>query len=467
MFAGYSPVTKSILDELYSRILDEGRGFCEKEILRDFFKIEAASEDVASRILRPLLKGDSRFRQARDRTWSAVKMVSLDELPISETTFVLFAMDDPDEGLAASPQAVRDKASLLAARSAFLVYRNGVVLPDIDVLQVLKEANRHVFLPHDPKSLALLKRASRAVTPLAPDLKTLSIKTLIALLFPEKRLKTWDDIVREFSIVNLQSDTPHARVLTLKYIFEFLVAALQSRGLATLKELFEFQERAQKKVDFSRYGFDRDFLRDIPEMPGIYLFRDKTDGVIYVGKAGNLKVRINSYFWNTGESVDKIEGILERLRRIDYRVLGSDLEAMIEEYRLIDEHKPAFNTKLRVPDRALEAPDRILILPSAMQGMLKLYILSNTLPLRELDFDCAACEDEPLLELLKTIQTSKETVFDPAKVIALLYLKRYDENLNSIDIGRYGSPEEVVRALRHHCGDPGALFREKTTYLET
>jgi hypothetical protein len=460
-------VTKNILDELYSRILDEGRGLSEKEILKDFFKIEAASADVASRILRPLLKGDSRFRQARDRTWSAVRKVALDELPISQTTFVLFAMDDPDADRSASQRAGRGPVDHLKSHSSFLVYRNGVVLPDVGILQVLRKANRHVFLPHDPKSLALLKRASRAVTPLPPDLKTLSVKTLIALLFPEKRLKTWDDIVREFSIVNLQSDEPGARVLTLKYIFEFLLAALQSRGLTTLRELIEFQERALKKVDFSPYEFGREFLRDIPETPGVYLFRDKEDSVIYVGKAGNLKVRINSYFWNTGESVDKIEGILRRLRRIEYRVLGSDLEAMIEEYRLIDEHKPAYNTKLRVPDRALDAPDRILILPSALQGMLKLYVLSNVLPLQELDFDCAVCEDGPLLEILKTIQASKETVFDPAKVIALLYLKRYDESLNSIDIDRYGSPQDVIRALRRHCEDPDALSGEKTTYVET
>ncbi len=130
---------------------------------------------------------------------------------------------------------------------------------------------------------------------------------------------------------------------------------------------------------------ERDFLRDIPEMPGVYLFRDGADRVIYAGKAGNLRVRVNSYFWNTGESVEKIEGILERLHRIEYRVLGSDLEAVIEEYRLIDEHKPAFNTKLRVPERALDAPDRILIVPSAMQGMLKLYVLANALPLNGLN----------------------------------------------------------------------------------
>jgi hypothetical protein len=376
-------------------------------------------------------------------------------------------MDDPDEGPAAAPRPGRDGVSFLAARSAFLVYRDGVVLHGIDLPGILRKANGYVFLPHDPRSLALLERAYRTVTPLPPDFKTLSIKTLIALLYPEKRLKTWDDIVSAFSIVNLQSDAPGGRVLTLKYIFEFLLAALQSRGLATLKELFEFQERARKKADFSRYGFGRDFLRDIPEMPGVYLFRDVNDGVIYAGKAGNLKVRINSYFRNTGESVDKIEGILERLGRIEYRVLGSDLEAMIEEYRLIDEHKPVFNTKLRIPERALDAPDRILILPSAMQGMLKLYVLSNSLPLREIDYDCAARGDEPLLELLKTIRPSTTTVFDPAKVIALLYLKRYDENMNSIDIGRYGSPDEVIRALRRHCEDPDALFREKTTYLET
>ncbi len=158
---------------------------------------------------------------------------------------------------------------------------------------------------------------------------------------------------------------------------------------------------------------------------------------------------------------------LERLHGIEYRVLGSDLEAVIEEYRLIDEHKPLFNTKLRVPDRALDAPDRILILPSAMQGMLKLYVLSGALPLREFDFDCSAGENGPLLELLMTIQASKETVFDPAKVIALLYMKRYDENLNSIDIDRYGSPNEVIRALRRHCENPDSISREKTTYLET
>jgi hypothetical protein len=69
--------------------------------------------------------------------------------------------------------------------------------------------------------------------------------------------------------------------------------------------------------------------------------------------------------------------------------------------------------------------------------------------------------------LLKKIQSAKEPVFDPAKVIALLYLKRYDESLNSVDIGRYGSPEELIRAIRSHCKDPDTLSREKTTYVET
>ena len=501
---------KSILDVMYERFLKEGRGFAEQEILKEFFRIDSASSEMASKVVEPLLGGDPRFMRLPDRTWSAVRRVAPEQLPISQTSFVLFAIDDPEgrhlppsgERTAGetrvkepdgaplehpslqSESAAADPLTLVGEYSSFVLYRNGAESRENSLREMLNNTSRYVFIPHDTRSLARLKKICRAVSPLAPDLKTLSVRTLISLLYPDRKLKTWDDITREFSIVSVQSESPSSRVTTLKSLFEFLLAAVSSRGFTRLGELLDFQRQAGKKVDFSRYGFDKEFLKDIPEQPGVYLFRDREGRVIYVGKTNNLKVRIHSYFWNTGESLDKIEGILGRLSTIEYRILGSDLEAMIEEYRLIDEHKPPFNTKMKIPVRAIEVGDTILILPSAAQGMVKLFFLSSRIPLEQLDFDCGGKDDGPVLEVLKRMEAARRAPpgaggtiagepaeytpkgFDPLKVLALFYLRRYDESLNTVDVDRYRSAEEVVRVLHLHCSNLESLFKEKTTYIE-
>src|SRR5207253_2235307 len=87
-----------------------------------------------------------------------------------------------------------------------------------------------------------------------------------------------------------------------------------------------------------------------PTSPGVYLFRDRNDQVLYVGRARDLRARLRSYF-RTDRQRPAVEGALAALERIEWRVTGSELEAALEELRLIRELRPPANARSVRPER--------------------------------------------------------------------------------------------------------------------
>lgn len=85
----------------------------------------------------------------------------------------------------------------------------------------------------------------------------------------------------------------------------------------------------------------RDKLSTLPKRPGCYLMKNKDGIIIYVGKAINLKNRVNSYF--KGAHDYKTTKLVSNIVDFDYIVTKSEKEALILEYNLIKEHDPEFN----------------------------------------------------------------------------------------------------------------------------
>ena len=85
----------------------------------------------------------------------------------------------------------------------------------------------------------------------------------------------------------------------------------------------------------------RDKLLTLPNNPGCYLMKDKNNEVIYVGKAKNLKNRVNSYFH--GQHNNKTTKLVSNIVDFEYIVTPSEKEAFILEYNLIKKYKPRFN----------------------------------------------------------------------------------------------------------------------------
>ena len=87
-------------------------------------------------------------------------------------------------------------------------------------------------------------------------------------------------------------------------------------------------------------------LKGLPAKPGVYLFRDAGDMVLYVGKAKSLRARVRSYF-RGGDSRLGLDRLIERVERIEVIVTSTEVEAFHLEQNLIKRYRPTFNVRLR------------------------------------------------------------------------------------------------------------------------
>jgi len=88
-------------------------------------------------------------------------------------------------------------------------------------------------------------------------------------------------------------------------------------------------------------------LKKLPAKPGVYIMHDKTDAIIYVGKAISLKNRVRQYFQSSRNLSPKIQKMVSLVARFEYIVVDSEMEALVLECNLIKEHRPKYNTMLK------------------------------------------------------------------------------------------------------------------------
>lgn len=85
----------------------------------------------------------------------------------------------------------------------------------------------------------------------------------------------------------------------------------------------------------------------LPYEPGVYLMKDKTDKVIYVGKARKLKNRVSQYFQDTASHSPKTRAMVSKIDHFDVIVAASEFEALVLECSLIKRHMPRYNILLK------------------------------------------------------------------------------------------------------------------------
>jgi excinuclease ABC subunit C len=88
-----------------------------------------------------------------------------------------------------------------------------------------------------------------------------------------------------------------------------------------------------------------DRRRELPDEPGVYLFRDARGKVLYVGKASSIRKRVASHFSNPSTRGGK--GLVDRIDQVEALVVHTDAEALLVEQNFIKQYKPRFNIRLR------------------------------------------------------------------------------------------------------------------------
>ncbi|MFQ5453899.1 MAG: excinuclease ABC subunit UvrC, partial [Candidatus Zixiibacteriota bacterium] len=88
-------------------------------------------------------------------------------------------------------------------------------------------------------------------------------------------------------------------------------------------------------------------LKNLPTSPGIYLFKNERDKIIYIGKAKNLRNRVRTYFRSPSSLDPKTARMISRAVDFDLMVTESEVEALILEANLVHEYRPRYNVNLK------------------------------------------------------------------------------------------------------------------------
>lgn len=146
------------------------------------------------------------------------------------------------------------------------------------------------------------------------------------------------------------STTPNHRALAdaraTVDVLHGLFERLGGLGVHTLEELQTFSSRVSAAQRRKRHLADA-----LPHAPGVYLFRDGEDQVLYVGTSRDLRSRVRSYF-TAAESRTRIGEMVGLAHRVEAITCATPLEAEVRELRLISGHKPRYNRRSRFPERA-------------------------------------------------------------------------------------------------------------------
>ncbi len=88
-------------------------------------------------------------------------------------------------------------------------------------------------------------------------------------------------------------------------------------------------------------------LKNLPELPGVYIMHGENDEIIYVGKAKILKNRVRQYFQKSQNHSKKVLAMVSNIKYFEYIVTDSEIEALVLECNLIKKHKPKYNILLK------------------------------------------------------------------------------------------------------------------------
>jgi DNA polymerase III subunit epsilon len=443
------------LDRLVELAEERGGRVTASEAARHLFAVRRAPAGVARSLLGPLVDGDARL------AWrgSFVALVEHEPARLDDATYVVFDLETTGLAVASARiceiGAVRIERLEPAAVFETLV-APGVPLPaPVGRLTGLTDAE----LRRAPRVATALRRFSV----FAGDAVLVAHNARFDVGFVDRELERLSGKKLSATVIDtvplarnlLRGRAEKASLAALAHFFGVsvepchralpdaqataevflrLVGLAQERGAATVADLEELAAPRPRRVHGKRA-----LVHGAPTRPGVYLFRDCYGQVLYVGKARDLRARLRTYF-QTDRQRPSVEAALGALDRVEWRVLGSELAAALEEVRLIRELRPAANTRTPRPERYVylrRRGDDVVVsrLPSAY-GPLRRHAHAERAA-RALA-GCPADEFERLLEGAPLVRLAE-------KLADLADCLRYEEAARLRD--RIASLERVIARL--------------------
>lgn len=231
-----------------------------------------------------------------------------------------------------------------------------------------------------------------------------------------------------------------------------LIRLMMERGITCREQMEELLVKDSSKF-FVNKAYDYSLINSLPETPGVYGFQDKSGKYIYIGKAVNLKRRIESYFRSTEEFPKKLQQLHADSYSLTTVRCGSELECLILEYRLINKHSPNLNSKRKTIERkdSLPIDDSIVLLPHTDPEFIMSFWFRKNQKIQLKKISVTLENDAKLVEELEAFFFSSKPVSEQnfaEQEIAFRWIKAHSEFLTIIPVSKMTNAQELFESFQ-------------------
>lgn len=436
-----------------------GRPLPAEQILREVLNILSPNSFAAERVLKGILGSDPRFHRSQG-LWRLTARPAL-RLPETAALYLQWSTS--------LPRCFRGAIHLCAIGSFFeFQHAEASMSQDLGPLREARlQAENRLLLVWSGRELRLWNHLLRSVG--LPEWKgeSLALDKLAARALPQApRYRNLEDFAPLLDLAPPNTERPASMARFLGLIFQSLIDLVPAKSRASLVELERWIAEGRVTVDFSRFAFGRDLLARIPESPGVYLMRDRTGEVIYVGKAGNLRRRVRSYFTPKALKDAKVARIHSQLYSLQFLSCANEVEALLLEMRMIRDFRPLINLQAEIheqPARYGHACNLLLLVPGGRSA--EVYFLKDGAFAARHTAPLGRTPSKRLRDKIRTVYFATRRR-KPAKTeeweteIVSRWLTAHRKHLNLIDVDEAGDRNAVLRRLASYLRDPDRLTRK-------
>ncbi len=482
-------------DKIYKYIADKNTHITPGEILEQFFHTYDNYSPEMDVIVDSLLKNDARFVKDANGKWDIrsaeaektlaqeiFSIVGFESIEVNRRGTIpvlmgiaqvkdlklldkqLFQLETPYELTRDTWQKIKE----------IIADQTGDIFPNKLSSELSRRFNRSIFAYFsNQRDIERFKNFLVRKNGIEIEPTVLSLKRIAKKLYPEMKSKSLEQVTKDLGITY---NSPLKLAERLDLMSDLLINSIRElleREIDTQQKLKSFLEESHEWVTFSNYNFNRQYIMDLPESPGVYLMKNRQGRVFYVGKAKKLKSRVKFYFVNRSEMDQKQRTISENIFDLEFETVGSELEALLLEHCYIRKFKPDLNTQLEIHSKQFyskQTNNMILFLPDRQKGYAKLFVV------REMDaavsYSAKLNTDEldaffVLIQKILFEKIDNKDYYSPEQVLIIRrWLDLNSDNANFIDVDKCDNLKSCIRQCHFLLNDEN-LFTEKIYYQET
>lgn len=205
-----------------------------------------------------------------------------------------------------------------------------------------------VLVAHNSNfDISFLKQEFQRAEEIFPDNPIICTLKLSRKLFPFLQSKSLSSVAKHLNVKYKKLHNAYSDASITAKVFLKCISILQNEyNINTVNELIEFQSLPisyNKNIKIKK-GISKDFI-NLPNSPGVYIFKNEKDKTIYIGKSKSLKQRVTNHLSQNASK--KSKEIIKKSSLIEFKETPTELTALLAESQLIKLYLPKYNVQLK------------------------------------------------------------------------------------------------------------------------